>query len=31
MPAGVRVRFNSDATVVAGQVEPQPEMSRLDL
>jgi hypothetical protein len=31
MPAGVRIRLRSDATVVAGEVEPQPEMSRLDL
>jgi hypothetical protein len=31
MPAGVRIRFRSDATVVAGEVEPQPEMKPLEI
>jgi hypothetical protein len=31
MPAGVRIRFRSDATAVAGEVEPQPEMAPIDI
>src|SRR4051812_46993469 len=31
MPAGVRLAFRSDATAVAGDVEPYPESSPIDL
>ena len=31
MPAGVRISFHSDATTLAGRIEPSPEASPLDL
>jgi len=31
MPAGVRIAFRSDTTSLAGEIEPQPEMTPLDL
>ncbi|GAF69169.1 unnamed protein product [marine sediment metagenome] len=31
MPAGVRIAFRSDTTTVAGTVEPQPDVSPIDL
>jgi len=31
MPAGVRIAFRSDTTSVAGEIEPQPEMTPLDI